>query len=51
MELMQHGRVITIDVADRHEVDHPRIEFVTGSSIDPAVVEHVRRAAEEADGQ
>jgi cephalosporin hydroxylase len=50
MDLAGHGRVITIDIADNHEVEHPRIEFVHGSSTDPAVVEGVRAGAARCEG-
>jgi cephalosporin hydroxylase len=50
MDLMGVGRVITIDVERLHQLDHPRIEFLQGSSTDPAIVESVERAAAEADG-
>lgn len=44
------GRVITIDVERLHELDHPRVEFLLGSSTDDAVVARVREAAAAADG-
>jgi cephalosporin hydroxylase len=50
MDLLGTGRLITIDVEDMNELDHPRVEFVLGSSLDDHVVERVRRAAAEADG-
>ena len=50
MDLLGHGRVITIDIVRKHELDHPRIEFLLGSSTDDDVVERVREAAAEADG-
>jgi cephalosporin hydroxylase len=50
MDLVGTGRVITIDVVKRHQLDHPRIEFLLGSSTDDAVVEQVRQAAAAADG-
>lgn len=50
MDLLGVGRVITIDVERLHEIDHPRIEFVLGSSTASEVVEHVRHAAAQADG-
>jgi cephalosporin hydroxylase len=50
MDLMGSGRVITIDVERLHDLNHPRIEFLHGSSTDPDVVERVRAAAAEADG-
>jgi cephalosporin hydroxylase len=46
-DLQGHGRVITIDIEDRPDKPrHRRIEYVSGrSSVDPAVVAHVRRRA------
>ena len=39
MDVIGAGRVLTIDIVDIHELDHPRIEFLHGSSTDPAIVE------------
>src|SRR4051812_45845950 len=50
MDLMGAGRVLTIDIVSLHEIEHPRIEFVIGSSTDDDVVERARAAAAEADG-
>ena len=51
MDLLGTGRVLTIDVVNKHQgVEHPRIQFLDGSSTDPAIVEQARRAASEADG-
>lgn len=50
MDLLDHGRVITIDIVDEHELHHPRVSFLHGSSTDPAIVEQVERTAAEADG-
>ena len=50
MDLMDHGRLVTIDIVKLHELDHPRIDFLLGSSTDPAIVDQVRAAAAEADG-
>jgi len=49
-DLMDHGRVITVDVERMHELEHERIEFLVGSSTDPAVLARIRAASEEADG-
>jgi cephalosporin hydroxylase len=49
-DLMDHGRVITVDVERLHSLEHPRVEFLIGSSIDPAIVERMRAAVEKADG-
>jgi cephalosporin hydroxylase len=49
-DLIGSGRVITIDVERMHELDHPRVEFIEGSSTDPSVIDRVREAAAEAEG-
>lgn len=49
-DLMDHGRVITIDIERLHNLDHPRVEFIHGSSTAAEVFEHVRAAAAETDG-
>lgn len=42
-ELIGRGRVISIDIADqRAGLSHPRIEFLIGSSVEPATVEAVK---------
>jgi cephalosporin hydroxylase len=50
MDLMDHGRVVTVDIEKQHEVKHPRIEFLIGSSTDDDIVEQVVKSAGEADG-
>jgi cephalosporin hydroxylase len=43
LDLLGGGEVITIDVTTRPGLPaHPRIEYVTGSSTDDAIVQHVR---------
>jgi cephalosporin hydroxylase len=50
MDLLGHGRVITIDVAKSHDLNHPRIEFIQASSTDSAVIDRLRTAARGAEG-
>jgi cephalosporin hydroxylase len=50
MDGLGHGRVVTIDIERLHELDHPRITFLHGSSTDRAIVEEVGRAVAEAEG-
>jgi cephalosporin hydroxylase len=49
-DLLGHGRVITVDVTKMHDLSHPRIEFLIGGSVDPAILERMRAAAADADG-
>lgn len=50
MDLLGTGRVLTIDIERLHDLTHPRVEFLNGSSVDPAIVAHAREAAANADG-
>ena len=43
LDLVGKGRVVTIDIEERPgRPSHARVEYVAGSSTDPAVIEHVR---------
>ena len=44
-DLMNHGRIVTIDVKRLHSLTHPRITYLLGSSTDPDIVERVRQTA------
>jgi cephalosporin hydroxylase len=50
MDLLGHGRLLTVDIEKMHSLDHPRVEFLLGSSTSPEIVERMRLAAEEAEG-
>lgn len=50
MDLMDHGRVMTIDIDDKNRLDHPRVEFVHGSSTAPDTMERVGDAVAAAEG-
>lgn len=44
MDALDHGRVISVDIEARDgRPEHPRISYVTGSSVDPEIVAEVRR--------
>ena len=49
-DLMNHGRVITIDIERIHDLKHPRIEAVTASALDVVLIERLRREASRAQG-
>src|SRR5688572_8581553 len=40
-DLMNHGRVITIDVEKLHDLSHPRVTYLLGSSLAPEIVGQV----------
>ena len=50
MDLIGHGRVVTVDVERLYEREHPRVEYLLGSSTDPEIVRHIGQAAAQADG-
>lgn len=41
-DLMGKGKIITIDIEKMHDLTHPRIEFIIGSSLSDFVVDKVR---------
>ncbi len=40
-DLLNHGEIVSIDIAPRGTIPHPRITYVTGSSIDRGIVSSV----------
>jgi hypothetical protein len=49
-ELLGHGNVVTIDVAEGERPPHPRISYLHGSSTDAVIVAQVQRMAAGAEG-
>lgn len=49
-DLIGRGRVVTVDVERMHDLSHPRIDFLLGSSVSAPVLERMHEAAEQADG-
>ena len=47
---MGQGHVVTIDVEKLHDITHPRITFLIGSSISPDIMATVQKMAEQAQG-
>lgn len=46
-DLVRNGRVVTIDISDLPgRPEHPRITYITGSSVEPTVVAQVREIAD-----
>lgn len=50
MDLLDRGRVISIDIERLHDLEHPRVDFWIGSSISPEVSERAAAAAGESSG-
>ncbi|MEO5679965.1 MAG: CmcI family methyltransferase [Acidimicrobiales bacterium] len=46
-DLLGRGHVITLDIEKLHDIVHPRIDFLLGSSTDPQVFASVQRRIEE----
>jgi cephalosporin hydroxylase len=49
-DLLDHGQVITSDIERLHDLSHPRVRYLIGSSTAPEVVDVVREAVQAADG-
>src|SRR5471030_2852713 len=49
-DLMGHGSVVTIDSEKLHDLKHPRVMFLVGSSIAQSIVETVQGLAAHANG-
>lgn len=50
MDLVGHGKVISVDIVSKQEVSHPRIEFLTASSTSDEVLSRLGDEVELADG-
>ena len=42
-DLLNHGGVISIDIAPQATIPHPRIKYIKGSSVDPRTLESVKK--------
>jgi cephalosporin hydroxylase len=49
-DLLGDGRVVTVDVERLHDLDHPRVRFLVGSSVEDEVLETMREEVRRADG-
>ena len=49
-DLLGHGRVVTVDIERMHSLEHPRVDFLIGGSVDEPILEKMRAAATTADG-
>jgi cephalosporin hydroxylase len=49
-DLMGHGRLVTIDIAKMHDLTHPRVDFLLGSSVSAPILDTVRARVATAGG-
>jgi cephalosporin hydroxylase len=49
-DLIGHGRVITIDIEKMHDLSHPRVTYLLGSSVESEILDQVTRAVAETSG-
>jgi cephalosporin hydroxylase len=47
-DLLSNGRIVTIDVLHAKRPAHPRVRYLTGSSIEPGIVAAIRHEAQDA---
>jgi len=51
MDLLGHGNLVTVELNERENLpEHPRIEYLVGSSTAPEIVERIRARAADVDG-
>lgn len=50
MDLMDHGRVVTVDIVDKRKREHPRVEFLLGDSVSSEIAAELQRRVADADG-
>ena len=50
MDLMDHGSIVTIDIDKLHELSHPRITYLLGSSTGSEIIENVRQRVNDSPG-
>lgn len=50
LDQIGNGHVVTIDIENRHQREHPRIEFLTGDSASPSIVAYVKTLASACSG-
>ena len=49
-DLLGHGQVVRVDIEKLHTLSHPRVTFLIGDSVSPAIVGEIRNAAAKAGG-
>ncbi len=49
-DLMDHGQVITVDIAKLHNLSHPRITYLIGDCTGEAIVSRIRADAQNTTG-
>lgn len=50
LDLIGHGKVVTVDIEKLHDLNHPRVTYLIGSSTAPEIFGTIEQMAAEADG-
>jgi cephalosporin hydroxylase len=45
LDLIGHGKVVTVDIEKLHNLSHPRVKYLIGSSTDPEIFGEIRTMA------
>ena len=49
-DLIGYGHVITVDVEKMHDLSHPRVTYLIGSSLDSKILDEISRAVSDSHG-
>jgi cephalosporin hydroxylase len=49
-DLMDHGRVITVDIKKLHDLSHPRVSYLIGDCASPAIVQQIESEVKKVTG-
>ncbi len=49
-DLMDHGRVITVDIEKLHDLSHPRVTYLIGDCAGPAIVQQIEAEVKKTTG-
>jgi cephalosporin hydroxylase len=49
-DLLNHGRVVTVDIEKQHDLSHPRVTYLIGDCASPEIVGQVRAIAADTGG-
>lgn len=50
LDLIGHGKVVTVDIEKLHDLSHPRVKYLIGSSTSPEIFGEIKAMAKSANG-